>query len=97
MNIWESVNPVRIVIKINLLLLTIVIALIATSLITNVFKSQAVELSDYDKMCSLTAQIHDQNSLLADLLQKKIDQFDNDEILMILQADRKMKSGNAAH
>lgn len=48
---------------------------------------EAVELSDHTRMCSLTLQIHDQHTLIAKMIQKKIDQYDYDTILAILNAE----------
>ena len=46
---------------------------------------EAVELSDHDQICSLTTEIHNQHTFLADAFQQKIDQFDYDGILNILK------------
>lgn len=45
---------------------------------------EAAELSDHTRMCSLTLQIHDQHTLIAKMIQEKIDRFDYDAILDIL-------------
>ncbi len=47
----------------------------------------AVELLDHDKMCLLVSQIRDQDSILADKMQKEIDQYDYKKIQKVFQRE----------
>lgn len=46
---------------------------------------QAIESCEYEEMCSLAAKISDQHPILADRIQKEIDQFDYDKIYNLIQ------------
>lgn len=48
---------------------------------------EAVELSDYTKMCSLTMQIRDKHAILADMIQKEVDLFNFEKIIKALQKE----------
>ena len=48
---------------------------------------QALEYCEYDKMCSLVTQIRDQHTVLADMIQKEVDNFDYEKIIKILQKE----------
>jgi nitrogen-specific signal transduction histidine kinase/DNA-binding NarL/FixJ family response regulator len=48
---------------------------------------EAVGLSDHERLCSLNNQIRDKNNLIAEMLQKEIDQFNYDEILKMINTD----------